>query len=371
MATALRPPSPRILKKNVKDIKAKHRKGWLSVSDFTSLLWCEQKAFYNATSSIVQPASAEMKTGNAIHRELESKVMPESKVVQTATKEDWWAVKLLDMVAAINVLLDTGIAREVPVIGRVGPFLTYGIVDQIERRCMIPNSKDEPAVPHYAYVLSDTKTRSAKSMPNASQRIQNKFQVSLYTRLLNQLSGNDSTNAAIPRRPWTATNERSESLELFFFQALSHLDPSKTFSLQVQSYARELLCEPNASLSAESLDLDGPPQTLSTLLPIALDWFKFIPRVSETMEIEYRWQKDPSIVIGCQKELYDNEWVENKIERGVAFWQGRIECSELDGAGTIEEVSFKCNSCIYQPDCDWLERQQEKILLQEGQRTSV
>ncbi|KAJ3077114.1 hypothetical protein HDU98_008550 [Podochytrium sp. JEL0797] len=337
-----------ILTKNVKPITAKHQKGWLSVSDFSSLMWCEHKAFYAATSSRKVPTTAAMARGVSIHHDIEREIMPEQKIIQTASNEDWWAVKLLEMIVAVNVLLDSGTAREIPVLGRIGPFLMYGVIDQVHRRCEIPPN----AAPNWSYILSDTKTRAANSLPRKASTLNTKLQTSIYSFLFNQLTGNLDPVETERQPPLT---------DSFFFSSIPHLNPSRTLSPQVITYAHELLCENGGtSLSSSLMELSEPPTTLSTLFPIVMQWFKIIPKLSPQMEVEYRWQKDPSVKIGTVIEEYDAEFVHTQMERGVQFWQGSLKECELLGVEDVEEVGFRCNNCVYNLDCDWLAGQRKK-----------
>ncbi|KAJ3295818.1 Mitochondrial 5'-3' exonuclease and sliding exonuclease [Rhizoclosmatium sp. JEL0117] len=277
--------------------------------------------------------------------------MPVDVVVVAASKEDAWALRLLAMVSAVNVLLDTGIAREIPVVGRIGPFLVYGVIDQIERKMVIPSvsatASAHSSVPYFEYVLSDTKTRVSKSLPRKTQSTQNILQCAIYARLFNQLSGN---HPDIPI-----------DFAQFFFSSLSYLDKTRRLSPQVLTHARSLLCCTESgsyeSLSATLLDLDDPPMTLETLLPLTLAWFKFIPRLSSTIEIEYRYQREPDTVLATVKETIDETWVTQRLERGVLFWQGKIHQSEME-TFDVTEVPSRCGPCAYRLNCDWLQEQQ-------------
>ncbi|KAJ3395536.1 hypothetical protein HDU80_010294 [Chytriomyces hyalinus] len=132
------------------------RKGWLSVGDFSSLVFCEHKTLYAHTLQAKQPTTPAMQNGTRIHAILEDEVMPQTVEIAPVSAEDRWALRFCNMIVAVNVFIETGVAREIPIIGRVGPFLVYGIVDQIERRTAAPHHITPPN--SSSCVIRDTKT---------------------------------------------------------------------------------------------------------------------------------------------------------------------------------------------------------------------
>lgn len=79
-------------------LRRKFRKGFLSVSDFARLQWCEQQVFYAAVgrpmvvTSGVKRKEVAKKEGTALHKKIEEVVLGPAVVIETTTKEDFWAI---------------------------------------------------------------------------------------------------------------------------------------------------------------------------------------------------------------------------------------------------------------------------------------
>ncbi|KAJ3136743.1 hypothetical protein HK101_003972, partial [Irineochytrium annulatum] len=90
--------------KGLKPLSSKWEKGWLSVTDFASLKWCEHQVYYHVTTGRKKPTSEAMKKGTAIHAKLEEEVTDVVEV-KTETKEDRWAVTFLNMIITLDTLM--------------------------------------------------------------------------------------------------------------------------------------------------------------------------------------------------------------------------------------------------------------------------
>ncbi|KAJ3233964.1 hypothetical protein HDU78_006090 [Chytriomyces hyalinus] len=356
------------------------RKGWLSVGDFSSLVFCEHKTLYAHTLQAKQPTTPAMQNGTRIHALLEDEVMPQIVEIAPVSAEDRWALRFCNMIVAVNVFIETGVAREIPIIGRVGPFLVYGIVDQIERRTSAPHQSTPTT--GSSCVIRDTKTRVSKSIP--SSRViqpQNRLQISLYARLMNQLSCALSDSA-----------DNQTSMDKFFFQSIPSLDAQKILSPEVLAHVQSLLDETSCSSTDGSKSSANAVTCLESLLPLTLSWFQMLPPVSSIMEVEYLWQRDHTVVLGVVQEVYDAHWVETVLNRGVEFWQGNLKVKEMLGLDSLTcteakdcaknvvginlkdvcgesdcqvneatvydmESLYMCHSCVYNDGCGWLAKQ--------------
>ncbi|TPX66235.1 hypothetical protein CcCBS67573_g07888 [Chytriomyces confervae] len=365
------------------------RKGWLSVGDFSSLVFCEHKTLYAHTLQAKQPTTPAMQNGTRIHAILEDEVMPQTVEIAPVSAEDRWALRFCNMIVAVNVFIETGVAREIPIIGRVGPFLVYGIVDQIERRTAAPHHITPPN--SSSCVIRDTKTRVSKSIP--SSRViqhQNRLQISLYARMMNQLSCALSDSA-----------DNQTSMDKFFFQSIPSLGARKILSPEVLAHVQSLLDEP------KDFYTKFPPIVFADVM-FEHGWFKIfsklghLPRVAiapdpllvpnVTPRIEYLWQRDHTVVLGVVQEVYDAHWVETVLKRGVEFWQGNVKVKEMLGLDSLTcteakdcaknvvainlkdacgesdcqvneatvydmESLYMCHSCVYNDGCGWLAKQ--------------
>ncbi|SPO30726.1 uncharacterized protein UTRI_05343 [Ustilago trichophora] len=147
------------------------RKGYLSVSDLVGPSWCEYNYQYGVLSlshlppsqrpttitteagqtlaaapQLVAKKDATLTAGKAVHTVLEREVAPAQVYVETETKEDAWALRLLNLWCDVQALLQLQPAkgkgkekkiacvREVPVYGWIHGVLVMGVIDEIEKR---------------------------------------------------------------------------------------------------------------------------------------------------------------------------------------------------------------------------------------------
>ncbi|CBQ68958.1 conserved hypothetical protein [Sporisorium reilianum SRZ2] len=146
------------------------RKGYLSVSDLVAPSWCEYNYQYGilslshlppsqrpttittesgstlaAAPQLVAQKESTLQAGKAVHSVLERQVAPVQVVVETETREDAWALRLLNVWCDVQGLVQMPVAkgkgrercvREVPVYGWIHGVLVMGVVDEIEKRAV-------------------------------------------------------------------------------------------------------------------------------------------------------------------------------------------------------------------------------------------
>ncbi|KAJ1021358.1 hypothetical protein NDA18_005596 [Ustilago nuda] len=149
------------------------RKGYLSVSDLVGPSWCEYSYQYailslshlppsqrpatittaEGTTLAAQPELVQQKdktltAGKAVHAVLEKEVAPVQIYVETETREDSWALRLLNLWCHVVGLLRlepgsegkqrggmrVNCVREVPVYGWIKGVLFMGVIDEIDKR---------------------------------------------------------------------------------------------------------------------------------------------------------------------------------------------------------------------------------------------
>ena len=265
--------------------------GSLSVSDLVAPSWCEVQHSYRLLSHAHLPASQRPATittpagntlavslssmlvrdrildsGTATHARIEKAVMGDVVAIEVAVagREEVWALKVVNLVVLLEMLLVEGKVREVPVWGFVGDKLVLGVVDQVERRervvgddeASVSEPKRRPPSPparltppiqddddpadtaltaeeeaalqeilleqndkwrttplsppppprsiRTGFLLSDTKTRHSRSLPPPADSRSAKLQLMLYHRLLAGILGPTSqspTSQDAPSRP--------------------------------------------------------------------------------------------------------------------------------------------------------------------------
>ncbi|KAI3653189.1 hypothetical protein MP228_002614 [Amoeboaphelidium protococcarum] len=151
----------------------------LSVSDLIKPLYCEVQHEYELRTG-QRIETEQMKQGTEFHLKLELEVH-DIVQIDVDTLEDKWAIRLLNLQLAIQMLLSTGRAREVPVFGYVDndAILVRGVIDELRM------DEDSQTI-----IIIDHKTRTSNYLPSESQVNQTKFQLMMYKLLLVQLIRN-------------------------------------------------------------------------------------------------------------------------------------------------------------------------------------
>ncbi|GAA5951786.1 hypothetical protein JCM3765_003118 [Sporobolomyces pararoseus] len=170
----------------------KHR-GWgaLSVSDFASPIWCEVQHTYRLASKswlppLERPATITTSKGlelvvdtkktvkrekvlikgTQVHSKIEKQVMGDIQQVKVETegKESWWALRILNTIVSLSILIERGKVREVPVVGFVKDHLVFGVIDEIERReIAIPPPAPLPRSSTSSQARASTSTASSSN----------------------------------------------------------------------------------------------------------------------------------------------------------------------------------------------------------------
>ncbi|TFK89878.1 hypothetical protein K466DRAFT_485860 [Polyporus arcularius HHB13444] len=169
----------------------------LSVTDIASPSWCEVQFDYGLrqkrykkladrpesfvtaegkTITVAQPVAAvndrTVTRGRSVHKVLEREIKPEAVTVDIKTAEERWALRLVNLLVSLQILLEQGRCREVPVFGLVHDQIVTGIIDEIVRAPVSipkptptpkPSPSDEP-VPS----RSSPNKRSASRTPRKS-----------------------------------------------------------------------------------------------------------------------------------------------------------------------------------------------------------
>ncbi|KAJ9474901.1 hypothetical protein PHBOTO_004787 [Pseudozyma hubeiensis] len=146
------------------------RKGYLSVSDLVGPSWCEYNYQYGILSlshlppslrpstittesgatlaaepQLVAQKETTLNAGKAIHTVLEREVAPVQVAVETESREDAWALRLMNLwcdVTALTRLKPTkrsgkgkeSCVREIPVYGWIQGVMVMGVIDEITKR---------------------------------------------------------------------------------------------------------------------------------------------------------------------------------------------------------------------------------------------
>ncbi|TLD28546.1 hypothetical protein PspLS_04031 [Pyricularia sp. CBS 133598] len=115
----------------------------LSVTDFSSLVWCEQQHEYTLTRlGGRKPRTAAMKGGTKIHEQLEREVYRTVRV-EVMTKEDAFGLKIWNIIQGLRTLRDDGLTRELEVWGLVDGHVVNGLIDGLSVQHPDPQFEEE------------------------------------------------------------------------------------------------------------------------------------------------------------------------------------------------------------------------------------
>lgn len=145
-------------------------KGYFSVTELVGPTWCEYSYQYGILGLSFLPVAERPKEillpsgnvikpnetlavrkeqiqvqGREIHKKLEEEIHPVQVYVETKTREDDWALRLLRLVVGLRSLIGAGCVRELPIFGWIEGHLVMGIIDEIERRDF-PKFRQSPPV---------------------------------------------------------------------------------------------------------------------------------------------------------------------------------------------------------------------------------
>ncbi|XP_059152464.1 exonuclease V-like isoform X2 [Physella acuta] len=300
-------------------------KRYLIVSDLAKQLWCEQQLLYGFSPEIylsralpdskvdideTDEQKATRRKGADIHLAREqdiNKPVP----VEIITREDDWAVRLLNLqFAVLSFHNGSKVAREVPIFGM--PFgiddVIYGIVDELQY---------DPDT--HAIVISELKTRRSNFPPKKSQQDKDLYQVSLYAQLFNELVQGK-------------VNKHLLNTHL-------QLDLDAEFSDGVRERLKES--------GSDAL-------TLSQLFDIVLSQVQSLTCIEFT-NLEYILQEDNSTILEV-KLNYDPENIKAKVLNQVRWWKG-----ERGTVGVDVEDCWKCSFCRFSELCEWRQKINPKV----------
>ncbi|XP_036624435.1 exonuclease V [Trichosurus vulpecula] len=286
----------------------------LWISDLATQSWCEQQMVYGKELPDFQSAekAAVLSAGASIHlaRELE---LHDLVNIHTSTKEDVWAVKLLNILCMIPILQSGGTIREFPVFGEVEGVFLVGVIDELHY-----TSKGE-------LELAELKTRKRPMMPLEAQKEKDRFQVSLYKCIFDAMVRGQVTSASLVHH--------------------MKLSPELLLGPQVQSHARQ------GGFTAKSfgdlLELTFLSLTLSDL------------PVIDSLKIEYSHQETDT-VLGTEMVVFEEKQVRDKLRHQLKYWTGLREPQGVD----VKEA-WKCRMCDYAAICEWRQSGGTKTLTQE------
>jgi exonuclease V len=273
----------------------KHRPWGVKATDLSAQLWCEKQLEFSLTKPRIR--TAEMRKGEDIHSDKE-KELYDIVEVSPKTKEDRILLKLHNTITAIEGLEKTGIAREIPLLGRLNSLKVTGIADEAR----LEDGK---------LTILDTKTRKSPTLPRAAQSRSTRFQMMVYKELFDEISHGQYKPDDV----------------LGHYCLTSESSASQDFIKQHKDLGQEL--EPNVLKAAKK----------------AFSLFKELPIV-ESLQVRYEHQETKNI-IGTDDFKFDYTLFWGDCAFCEEFWLGKRAAKPVAGHN-----AWKCSYCQYKNECD-------------------
>ncbi|CAI8035452.1 Exonuclease V [Geodia barretti] len=230
--------------------------------------------------------------------------------VETVTKEDRAAVQLINTYTQLSVVKTGGMEREVSVFG--DPFesgvLVRGIIDQLQ---YFPEAGE--------LILTDNKTRRAKSLPPTEQKKGTRFQLMLYKYLLDRMCLGLTKGELLYRH---LNLERESCLTQGALNHIISCGLSGLFSDEL-GVAGGLTSSQQGFTEGSSISQQG----------IGLG----LPLVGVLM-VHYEHQGSGES-LGMDTVEYDEQWMMGELKNRLGYWEGSRPAQGVD-----IESAWKCSS---------------------------
>ncbi|GBG68378.1 hypothetical protein CBR_g2921 [Chara braunii] len=275
------------------------RGGRLSVTDVSAAEWCEMQVDFSLVKGAPEPSPV-MVAGSTRHAELEAEVVTKVKV-EVTTREDSWALRILNSLMGINMIFEKGMTRELYVLGQVDGVWMTGIIDEISMVDGTPR-------------LVDTKTRRSPTMPAEAQKRSTRVQLMCYKILFDSLVRGEF------------------NAEAFYKQY--RLKRERKLARDVTDFAEEC----GLGRGDEVATLEGVVKAFVTMC-------QALPLTDEELLVRYEWQKDKSL-IGEELFDFDRNWIQSQVARLLQYWKGARKANPV-----VREEAWKCNYCPFAKVC--------------------
>ena len=272
--------------------------------------------------------------------------------VPAPTREDKWAVDLVNTFIKLKQISRGGIGAEIKIYGIIEEAVLSGIVDQLQ---YCPEDR--------SFVLLELKTRKSNSLPQEEQKRGHCLQLMLYKLLVDSFIGGMTNYCTV-----------AQKLGLKLSQFLSPGPVEYVYNSGVMG--RELLNMEDTGLSIppthfpaspllnnhlQSSGMRSSPRKGAIVNP-SLTLEQLINAITvhvtdlelpqvDTLLLQYIYQVNDQ-VLGVETVLHDEAWATKELKSSLGYWLGEREASGVD----VEE-SWKCTSCQFSEACVSRKRQ--------------
>ena len=356
-----------------------------------------------------------MKQGTAVHKILEDEVH-RTVEIRIRTKEDAWGLRIWNVIQGLRTLRETGMTRELEVWGVFDGLVVNGVVDELSHECPDPeldSASLEPtnvvpslppdqrsitdflspngsrtlsqtnfgavatSSPQTSYTgkdspiyITDTKTRSVKSIPKAASFRPTLMQLMLYHRLVSNMATNEvDASALFSRHDLEADKPFTDAFVAQISGIFSDAPPSTPQPENPEAP------QSTPAIEQDTLNLLLTHNSLDQLWALMMrDFQTTFPRgaqsVGKVLKADYR-DAVTGHVIGEKTVLMDEELLTKYLESELKWWKG-----ERAAQGVCLEEAYKCGSCEFADECGWrkgkIEEAREKMRMKrDGSKSMV
>lgn len=241
--------------------------------------------------------------------------------IVTKTKEDQWAIELMNTYIKLALVKEGNIGAEIKVFGMFSDTVLCGVVDQIQY-CV--NEK--------SLILLELKTRRSESMPGGEQKRSHYLQLMLYKILFDSLCQGKCDYCRIVQK--------------------LGLQLTTVLSSECVEYMREKGLLLLGGYLEDSVDINALVITFEDLIDLITNLVKGLQLpVVDTLLLQYVFQGSDS-VLGVEQVIYDEEWTKKELQNSLGYWLG-----ERKAVGVDIEDSWKCQTCQFSEVCIWRKNQ--------------
>ncbi|KAJ7298543.1 hypothetical protein O6H91_Y552700 [Diphasiastrum complanatum] len=243
-----------------------------------------------------------MKAGSARHLELEIEFSTKVEV-EVQSKEDSWAIRMVNFIIGTRQLYAEGLTRELPVLGLLESTWLVGVIDEL-RMCDMGGVQ--------CPLLVDTKTRLRPSPPSEAQKRNARLQLMCYKLI------------------WDTMTQKGISSEIFY--ECFDLRPHKPLSESVKCHVDRLAMHLRVCNFEDVVQLFNEECLL-------------LPSCHSSLLLRYEWQADQSI-LGEDEFPFELEWCTDRLKWHLEYWQGQRPATFV-----ADDEHWKCNFCSFAGVC--------------------
>ena len=288
----------------------------IPASSIADQFWCEMKL--DLTRKFGSPDSQGKRIGRDIHKNLFQDACL-STPVKIKTSADRLHLDLSNISAGSDLIINEGMARELPIYFKFGSFFINGVADEV--RLTIEEGRDSinRKRKFKRTKLIETKTRIQNKQPTNSQIFRDKIQCMVYWYGLNSM-----------------INKNIDIEELFSYKDIdintvslsdNYLNSIKTIITNAHYFAHI-----NSKFKSHMYmnDIDSGFRKIAKL-----------PKLSEGIILRYIHQ-DTREEIYMEDFKFDSDFFQEKIEWALDYWLGNRKPIPEE-----EKYRWKCNYCTF------------------------